>query len=59
MGTGSERDPIMQSDDVEIDPKIKPKYTLEELLAQSDCSTPSTKEDREWIDAPRAGRELI
>ncbi len=37
----------------------KPKYTVEELLAASDYSQPMTAEDREWVDAPSVGRELI
>jgi antitoxin ChpS len=37
----------------------KPRYTLEELLAASDYSQPMTPEEREWIDAPPVGRELL
>jgi antitoxin ChpS len=37
----------------------KPKYTLDELLAASDYSQPLTPEEREWIDAPAVGRELL
>ena len=40
-------------------PKPKPRYTLEELLAQSDYSQPLTEEERAWIDAPAAGDELL
>lgn len=42
-----------------IDPKPCPRYTLAELLAASDYSQPQLPEDREWIDAPAVGRELI
>jgi antitoxin ChpS len=42
-----------------LQPKSKPRYTLEELLAGSDYSQPMSAEDREWIDAPPVGRELI
>jgi len=35
------------------------RYTLDELLVQSDYSQPLPPEEREWVDAPRAGRELI
>ncbi len=42
-----------------VDPKPRPKYTLAELLAASDYSQPHTIEEREWIDAPAVGRELI
>jgi antitoxin ChpS len=42
-----------------LQPQAKPRYTLEELLAGSDYSQPMSAEDREWIDAPPVGRELI
>ena len=35
------------------------RYTAEELLADYDTETPLTEEEREWLDAPRVGRELI
>jgi antitoxin ChpS len=37
----------------------RPKYTAEELLADYDATTPWTEEEREWLDAPAVGRELI
>jgi antitoxin ChpS len=42
-----------------IDPKPRPRYTLAELLAASDYSQPQPVEEREWIDAPAVGGELI
>ena len=41
-----------------IQPQTKPKYTLDELLAQCDARAPLTKRDRTWIDLAPAGREL-
>ena len=32
---------------------------MAELLAASDYSQPQTAEEREWVDAPAVGRELI
>lgn len=37
----------------------KPHFTLDELLGQCDPRAPLTGEDREWIDAPAVGRELL
>ncbi len=34
-----------------IDPKVKARYTMDELLAASDYSRAGTPEEREWIDA--------
>jgi antitoxin ChpS len=42
-----------------IDPKVKPRYTLAELLDASDYSQPQPLEEREWIDAPSVGGELL
>ncbi|WP_083969309.1 hypothetical protein [Kerstersia gyiorum] len=37
----------------------KPRYTLDELLSQCDPSAELTKQEREWVDAPAVGRELV
>jgi antitoxin ChpS len=42
-----------------IDPKPKPRYTLAELLAASDYSQQQPTEEREWVEAPAVGGELI
>ena len=42
-----------------IEPSTRPRYTLAELLAASDYSKPQSAEEREWLDAPAVGRELI
>lgn len=42
-----------------VQPRPRPRYTLEELLAQTDYSAPDLPDEREWIDAPSAGREVI
>jgi antitoxin ChpS len=40
-------------------PRKRPKYTLEELLAQCDPDAPWSEEEREWMDAPSVGNEII
>ncbi|OAI17855.1 antitoxin [Methylomonas koyamae] len=42
---------------VELSPK--PHYTLAELLANSDYSAPLSEEEREWLDTPAVGNELL
>jgi antitoxin ChpS len=42
-----------------IEPRPSPRYTLTELLAASDYSRPQPSEEREWVDAPTVGRELL
>lgn len=40
-------------------PRKRPKYTLEELLAQCDFDAPLSEEEREWMNDPPVGREII
>jgi len=42
-----------------VEPQQKPRYTLDELLAQCDPKARRSKEDREWLDNGPAGDELI
>lgn len=38
--------------------KGRPRYTLQELLAQCDPNAPRTAEEQEWLDAPPVGCEF-
>ena len=42
-----------------VEASARPRYTMAELLAASDCSQPQPPEEREWADAPAVGGELI
>ena len=42
-----------------VEASPKPRYTLAELLQASDYSEPLSLEDREWLDAPAAGKEIL
>jgi antitoxin ChpS len=42
-----------------VDPKKKRRYSLDELLAQCKPSTRRSREDRDWVTGPPAGRELL
>lgn len=42
-----------------VDPQPRPRYTLDELLAQCDASAELTAEDRAWIGNAPMGDELI
>jgi len=42
-----------------VEPKARPRYTLDELLSQCSPDGVVVVEEREWIDAPAAGREVI
>ena len=42
-----------------VEPQARPRYTMAELLAASDYSQPQLSSEREWVDAPAAGEELL
>jgi antitoxin ChpS len=42
-----------------VEPTACPRYTLDELLAQCDPSAELSAQEREWLDAPAVGREVI
>jgi antitoxin ChpS len=42
-----------------IDPSPRQRYTMAELLAASDYTQAQTAEEREWLDSPAVGGELL
>lgn len=42
-----------------IEPQKRPHYSLEELLAQCDPHAEIGEEDRQWIDVPAVGKEIL
>jgi antitoxin ChpS len=42
-----------------VDPKKRPRYSLDELLAQCKPVARRAREDRVWLAGRPAGRELI
>jgi antitoxin ChpS len=42
-----------------VEPQGRPHYTMAELLATSDYSQQQPPEEREWVDAPAVGGEII
>jgi antitoxin ChpS len=50
---------MVQSGRLVVEPQQRPRYTLDELLAQCDPKALRSKEEREWLDDKPAGGELI
>ena len=42
-----------------VEPQQRPRYSLDELLAQCNPRARRSKEEREWLDDKPAGGELI
>ena len=58
LGVGAKVDIAVENGRLIVEPRKRPIYSLDELLAQCDATdTPST-EDRAWIEAGPVGNEL-
>lgn len=42
-----------------VAPEPRPRYTLDQLLAEFDPDAPISPEDSEWLDSLTASRELL
>lgn len=49
----------VDGDRLVVEPHPRPRYTLDELLAQCDVSAEPAAEDQDWLDAEPVGRELL
>lgn len=42
-----------------VEPRPRPRYTLDQLLAQCNPKASRTREDREWLSDKPAGAEIL
>ncbi|MGA8272778.1 MAG: hypothetical protein WB919_14555 [Candidatus Sulfotelmatobacter sp.] len=42
-----------------VEPRQRPRYTLNELLAQCSPKARRSKQEKEWLNGKRVGRELL
>lgn len=59
LSANSKLDVLVEDGRLVATPKARPKYTLEELLAQCDPEAPWSDEETEWMADPPVGREVI
>ena len=59
LGVGAKVDIGVENGRLVVEPRVRPIYTLDELLAQCDENDASSDEDRAWIDAKPVGNELL
>lgn len=57
--SGSAVSMAVESGRLVIEPGVRKKYSLQELLAQCDASAPTSGEDGAWMASTATGRELI
>ena len=59
LGAGSQVEVSVEAGRLVVEPKVKPRYTLSELLAKcTEENMASTPEDKEWLDSRPVGKEL-
>jgi antitoxin ChpS len=58
LQAGSTVDLAVEDGHLVVQPQTKPRYSLDELLAQCDPAAPVSDEDRAWLDMAPVGREL-
>jgi antitoxin ChpS len=59
LQVGATVDLAVDGDRLIVRPQRRPRYTLDELLAQCDREAEVAAQDREWLDARPAGREIL
>jgi antitoxin ChpS len=59
LQAGAQVGVAIESGRLVVEPQRRPRYTLNELLAQCNPKKPRTKEEREWLGGKRVGGELI
>ncbi len=42
-----------------VEPTLRPRYSLDELLAQCDASAKGSAKDHAWLNKKQVGRELL
>ncbi len=59
LGVGARVDIGIEDGRLVVAPWARPRYTLDELLAQCDDDAALSAEDRAWLDAKPVGNELL
>ena len=59
IGAGAKVGLAVDNGRLVVDPQPRPRYTLNELMAQCDGGSDLTAEDRTWLNQMPTGGELI
>ena len=59
LGVGARVDITVEKGRLIVEPRARPRYSLDELLAQCDATDALPAEDRDWMDAKPVGKELL
>ena len=59
LGIGAEVGLAVDNGRLVVEPSARPRYALDDLLAQCDLSAEPTAQELEWLNAPTVGDEVI
>ncbi len=59
MGAGTTVSVDVDHGRLVVEPQLRKRYTLNELLAQCDVTVPMSAEDHAWLDSDPVGSELL
>ena len=59
LGPEQQIELIVEGEQIVMRRRKRPKYKLADLLAQCDYTIPMSAEEREWLDMPSVGREIV
>lgn len=59
LGAGAKVGLAVDNGRLVVEPQVRPRCTLDELLAQCDASAELSAQDRDWLDAKTVGSELL
>lgn len=59
IGAGAKVGLAVDNGRLVVDPQPRPRYTLDELLAQCDARPKTSRRDRAWLDDKPMGEELL
>ncbi|MDR2186699.1 MAG: antitoxin [Azonexus sp.] len=61
LGVGAKVGLAVDNGRLMVEPAARPRYTLDALLAEAEAAGvyPLPVEEREWVDAPTVGGELV
>lgn len=59
LGPGAQVGIAIESGRLVVEPQQRPRYTMDELLAQCNPRKARTKEDSDWVGSRPAGAEIL
>ncbi len=59
LRVGTKVDVAVENGRLVIEPKARPRYSLDEVLAQCDENDTPSSEDHAWIETKPVGKELL